>query len=65
MVTITWLRLVISEPMTWSRLASVLVTEAVCDEQALQGAALALEDRDDLVGELVDVGRRQRRRTAA
>ena len=34
-------------------------------EQAVEGAALALEDLDDLVGELVDVGRRERLRTAA
>ena len=42
--------------MTWSRSARVLVTDAVWAEQALEGAALALEDLDDLVGELVDVG---------
>ena len=33
MVTMTSLRLVISEPMTWSRLASVEVTEAVWDSR--------------------------------
>ena len=44
-------------PMTASLSASELVSEATWFEQALDGAALALEDLDDLEGDPVDVGR--------
>ena len=38
-----------TSPITWSLSASVLVSDAVCAQQAVDRAALALEDLDDLV----------------
>ncbi len=52
-------RLSMTSPISWSRSASVLVSEAVWLISCPIGAALTLEHLDEVQGELVDLGRLQ------
>ena len=54
-VSSTVFRFLITSPIAWSRSASAEVSERGLVEDVVDGAALALEDRDDRLGDVVDL----------